>query len=399
MSTISLCMIVKNEAATLPGCLASAGRAVDEAVVIDTGSTDGTPDIARRHGARVVSWPWRDDFSAARNESLRHARGEWVLVLDADERLATGGPALVRSTVERGGAGGFDCRLISTLPPGQPSATIAAWYCRLFRRRPHVAFAGRIHEQVAPSILRGGGTIARSGIAIEHEGYARPSAEKLARNLRLLEVALEDEPGQAFALLNLGLTLQAMDRWSESVSALEQAIASAVAPLTPGLRAVAWTHLAEAQARDARWIEADRAARAAIAEEPDLSMARHVLARALFEQGDFDAAAEIFHHLLGARPDALGMTLHLVLPALGLGLCHLRRRRFGEAATVLARVADADRSGEAAFQLGNALLGLRRTEQAAEAYRAAHLRGFAHRDLDRRLALCTRLSAAEPVPA
>jgi tetratricopeptide (TPR) repeat protein len=199
--------------------------------------------------------------------------------------------------------------------------------------------------------------------------------------------------------LNLGLTLQAMDRWSESVSALEQAIASAVAPLTPGLRAVAWTHLAEAQARDARWIEADRAARAAIAEEPDLSMARHVLARALFEQGDFDAAAEIFHHLLGARPDALGMTLHLVLPALGLGLCHLRRRRFGEAATVLARVADADRSGEAAFQLGNALLGLRRTEQAAEAYRAAHLRGFAHRDLDRRLALCTRLSAAEPVPA
>jgi glycosyl transferase family 2/tetratricopeptide repeat protein len=397
MSTISLCMIVKDEAAALPACLASAGRGVDEAVVVDTGSTDGTPDIARRHGARVISWPWRDDFAAARNQALRHARGEWALILDADERLAPGGPALVRATVESDTASGFDCRLVSTLPPGQPSATITARYCRLFRRRPGVAFVGRIHEQVAPSILRGGGSVVRSDIVIEHEGYARPSAEKLERNLRLLHLALEDEPGQAFALLNLGLTLQAMDRWDESLAALEGAIVSTVAPLPPSLRAVAWTHVAEGRARHGRWIEAGRGAQAALAEEPDLALARHVLARALFEQGDFDGAAEIFHHLLGARPDALGMTLHLLLPALGLGLCHLRRRRFGEAAAVLARVADSDPSGEAAFQLGNAFLGLRRTDRAAEAYRAAHLRGFVHRDLDRRLALCTRLAAAEPV--
>jgi glycosyltransferase involved in cell wall biosynthesis len=80
-------MMVKNEEATLPACLASARDLVDDILVIDTGSIDATKSVAAGFGARIVDFPWCDDFAAARNESLRHATGDWVLWLDADERL------------------------------------------------------------------------------------------------------------------------------------------------------------------------------------------------------------------------------------------------------------------------------------------------------------------------
>src|SRR5690348_12951833 len=81
----SLTMIVKNEAATLAACLASVQGIVDEIIVVDTGSGDASKDIARQHGACVFDLAWPDSFAAARNESLRHATGQWLLWLDADE--------------------------------------------------------------------------------------------------------------------------------------------------------------------------------------------------------------------------------------------------------------------------------------------------------------------------
>ena len=82
MSTrISLTMIVKNEAATLPTCLDSVKDIVDEIIVVDTGSRDRSREVAEQHGARVFDFPWTDSFAAARNESLRHANGTWLLWL------------------------------------------------------------------------------------------------------------------------------------------------------------------------------------------------------------------------------------------------------------------------------------------------------------------------------
>lgn len=84
---LSLSMIVKNEERFLPGCLESVKGLVDEIVIVDTGSTDGTKKIAESCRAKIIDFKWCDDFSAARNESLRHVTGDWVLYLDADERL------------------------------------------------------------------------------------------------------------------------------------------------------------------------------------------------------------------------------------------------------------------------------------------------------------------------
>src|SRR2546427_10591625 len=96
---ISLTMIVKNEERALPACLEAARPWVDEIVVVDTGSTDRTREIAAGFGARVHEWAWRDDFAAARNESLRHTTGDWILALGADEVLSPElGPALRRAS-------------------------------------------------------------------------------------------------------------------------------------------------------------------------------------------------------------------------------------------------------------------------------------------------------------
>ncbi|MBM3334149.1 glycosyltransferase family 2 protein, partial [Candidatus Sumerlaeota bacterium] len=80
-------MIARDEADRIADCLRSVQGLVDEIVVVDTGSSDPTPAIARDLGARVIAMPWGDDFAAARNCSLEHATGEWILVLDADEKL------------------------------------------------------------------------------------------------------------------------------------------------------------------------------------------------------------------------------------------------------------------------------------------------------------------------
>src|SRR6516225_12200315 len=93
---ISHCLIVRNEVANLPACLQSAADLVDEIIVVDTGSTDRTKEVAARFHARIFDFLWVDSFAAARNESLCHATGQWVFWLDADDRLDEANRARLR---------------------------------------------------------------------------------------------------------------------------------------------------------------------------------------------------------------------------------------------------------------------------------------------------------------
>src|ERR1700691_4775202 len=92
---VSLCMIVRDEHANLGGCLDSVAGLVHEVVVVDTGSTDGTGHLAQERGARVVDFPWTDDFAVARNESITHASCDWIFWLDADDRVERGSRAVL----------------------------------------------------------------------------------------------------------------------------------------------------------------------------------------------------------------------------------------------------------------------------------------------------------------
>jgi glycosyltransferase involved in cell wall biosynthesis len=192
---ISLTMIVKNEAATLGRCLASVRDLVDEIIVVDTGSSDNTEDIAGQHSVRIFDLPWPDSFSAARNESLRHASGQWVLWLDADEYFDDANRAKLRQLL----AGLADdntayvMRQRSTAANG--SATLVG-QVRLFRNHAAIRWDYRVHEQILPSIKRAGHAVRDTDIVIEHSGYLDPALrhKKLERNLRLLHLDMAERP-------------------------------------------------------------------------------------------------------------------------------------------------------------------------------------------------------------
>jgi glycosyltransferase involved in cell wall biosynthesis len=220
MPTLSLCMIVKDEEASLPRCLDSVAGVVDELIVVDTGSRDRTIEIARSHGAKVIEQAWTDDFSAARNTSLDHATGDWLLYLDADEELMAEDRQALRDLLAdqvheglfvyeinfSGDRLGFDQVTHSTL--------------RLFRNRPEYRFEGAIHEQIMPAILRRGGQVAYSQVRLRHYGYLRSAIVeqgKVERNLRIARAEVKRKPNSAFALYNLAMEYLRLGDFAEAL--------------------------------------------------------------------------------------------------------------------------------------------------------------------------------------
>lgn len=201
-------MIVRNEEHFLEDCLKSLEGIADEIVVVDTGSTDGTKEIAARHGARVFDFPWRDDFSAARNESVERCLGEWILYIDADERLGSVDKEAVRADLSRPGYNAFTVRY----RPISWFTTFREY--RIFRNDPRIRFEGIIHETVMPSVIKAGEedglAIGDSVIEIDHVGYDGDLARKHRRNLPLLERHAAALPENTFLRYRLGVTRKAL---------------------------------------------------------------------------------------------------------------------------------------------------------------------------------------------
>ncbi|WP_164783429.1 glycosyltransferase [Paenibacillus amylolyticus] len=206
---ISLCMIVKDEEELLPHCLASVQGAVDEIIVVDTGSSDRSAEIAQQYGALVVRFEWRDDFAAARNAGLERASGDWILFLDADEALDRAAREQIRSWTSVSGCDGLFLNIHNYTGTGQQGVTVNP-VLRLFRNAPEHRFEGRIHEQIAAAICRGNPEAAFhvTDMVIHHYGYQTAIVErkdKVNRNVRLLQQAVEEEPDQPFHHYNLGV--------------------------------------------------------------------------------------------------------------------------------------------------------------------------------------------------
>ena len=190
---VALTMIVRDGAATIGRCLESVRGAVDEMIVVDTGSTDATREIAVSCGARVVSYPWRDHFAEARNVSLRHSTAEWNLVLDHDEYLAGGAAEALRRATQGPLAIGRITRVSVFEQDGQPRLSRDA-ISRLLPRGAY--FEGRVHEQVVSALPR-----RATGIEVHHDGDLR--ADKAERNARLLELALAESGDDPYLLYHL----------------------------------------------------------------------------------------------------------------------------------------------------------------------------------------------------
>ena len=226
-ASISLCMIVRNEEAHLADCLESAADLANEIIVVDTGSTDRTKEIATAHGARVYDFGWIDDFGAARNESICRATSDWILWLDADDRLdeVNRKRLLALFTNLRAEKTGYLMRYSCLLNPlTQKRMTVDQ--VRLFPNHPKIRWQHRVHEQILPSIQRLGGRKETTDIVIRHLGYQDSNVRqrKNERNLRLLFLENDEKPDTQFTLFNLGWTLFSIGRLDEAQRYLERAL-------------------------------------------------------------------------------------------------------------------------------------------------------------------------------
>jgi tetratricopeptide (TPR) repeat protein len=305
---VSLCLIVKNEEASLPTCLGSAADLVDEIVVVDTGSTDRTREVAERFGARVYPFAWVDDFSAARNESLRHATGDWIFWLDADEWLDEANGRRLRNLFA--GLGDENAAYVMTqrclqqasLTGPSPGADQDVGQVRLFRRHPEIRWQYRVYEQIQPSVQRLGGALRHTDVVIHHPGYqdAAVYRGKIERNLRLAQLDLAEHPEDAWVLYGLGVFEQLLGNFAESIPYLQRGRDQ----LPPRARYAAKLHalLVQAHHRLGQGEEARaacRAARSRYPQDPELLFQEGVL---LQEAGDVQGAETCLLQLLEDRP-------------------------------------------------------------------------------------------------
>jgi GT2 family glycosyltransferase/SAM-dependent methyltransferase/tetratricopeptide (TPR) repeat protein len=210
---LSLCMIVRDNERTIDPCLESIRPWVDEIVVVDTGSTDCTPEVCKSYGARLFEFPWCDDFSAARNESLKHARGEWLFWMDSDDTIPAECGRKLRALADGphpDKIAGYIMQVHCPAPgdDGHVDVTVVD-HLKLIRNRPDLRFSGRIHEQLLPAIRNAGGDVAWTDIYVVHSGSEHsPEAfqRKLERDLRILHQELREQPDHPFVLFNLGMT-------------------------------------------------------------------------------------------------------------------------------------------------------------------------------------------------
>lgn len=217
--TISLCMIVKNEESRLGTALKSAAPWVDEIIVVDTGSTDGTVALAESFGAKIYHHQWEHDFSKARNQSISYANCDWILIMDADEELDQETAPLMHKAVYNPDVNCFMFKLVNYLEHGGTSFLAHA---RLFRNHVGFHYEGAVHNRPI-----GEGKMASIPVLLYHYGYALDKdamAAKQQRRVDMITHWVEQEPDNPFARAYLATTL-VVDP-ARRVEAVDQALTS-----------------------------------------------------------------------------------------------------------------------------------------------------------------------------
>lgn len=331
-SRISLCLIVRDEAANLPACLTPLAGLFDETIVVDTGSTDDTRAVAAALGARVFDFAWNDDFSAARNEMLRHATGDWIFWMDADDRLDAVNVDRLRQVLAGLGTDQaiyfMDCfsRVGSSATDGHTLA-----HPRLFPRLAGLRWHRRIHEELAAADGRRTPPVRFAGVRIDHLGYQDPPLRlaKLRRDLGLLQNAFALDPDDAVTLFYLGWTHFALGHAAAAVPFLQRAVAR-----DPG-NCRAACELARALRAQGRTAEALAACNAGIGHYPDHTELWYQRGNLLCDLRDVASAEACYVRVIGASPVRhmpYGMQTGLVeMARVKLGQICVAQGRKGEA--------------------------------------------------------------------
>ena len=218
-------MIVKNEERDLPKCLDSVRDLAGELIVVDTGSTDGTPDIAARYGAKVIPFDFsKVDFAAARNCAITQANGRWILMLDADEILDDAGKPEIERLISQGDNTAYFLERHNRSSDSSSSTT--DYVVRLFPNRAHHRYRGRVHEIIDASILAGGGRLKKTGIRIDHK-FASDREARRRKNHWYIEILKEEiaaDPNDDSRLDFLAAEYHQLEMFNEATEIAERIV-------------------------------------------------------------------------------------------------------------------------------------------------------------------------------
>jgi glycosyltransferase involved in cell wall biosynthesis len=316
-TTLSVCMIVKDEQAYLGPCLQSIKMFADEIVVVDTGSTDRTADIARIFGARVYDYQWHDDFAAARNYSLEKACGGWILVMDADEIISRKNQAgflqfrdqlpeddhlafrmtTLNYTDQRESAGWV--KDDDTYPEAKAKGWVPTEKVRLFPNHKMIRFVFPVQELVDPVLQKNGYRVDRCPIPILHFGKLDRDRkhERWQAYYRIGKQKLDSLGDQPPVLRELATQAALLDRLDEASDLWERFVRQRPDSIN------GWTNLASIYSRLGRYQQAAKAALKAAELAPDKIETLYNLVISDLQSGNADSAVKNSNRLLYRFPD------------------------------------------------------------------------------------------------
>lgn len=304
MPGISACLIVKNEEKNLPECLESIYPMVDEICVLDTGSKDNTINIAKQFGAITKIYKWENDFSKARNMSLSLATREWILAIDADERLTPeSGPVLKKAISDSNAISWLIFQDNITLTGDYHSIAIP----RLFKNISEIQFSRKVHESIMDSLISiGAGNPATIDVHLTHIGYLPEEikkADKYERNKKILRTEILSPKADLFSYYKLAKTLHTEGERSERHSIFEQAVSIADS-MSQGARAeypfigLLYDGLARCQISNGQLVDALRTINRYYPEAPTLPEIVWRRSDIFWRLGDYEKAIKGFESCL-----------------------------------------------------------------------------------------------------
>lgn len=362
--TLGLIMILKDEAKNLEHSLLPVASCFDEIVVINSGSSDATPEICRRAGARVYDFTWCDDFAAARNMSIEKAEADWLLWLDGDNATEPRMIDDLRRSLPQGPA--VIWALEQVVPSGEK-----LWQKRCFARRDGVRFQGRVHEQL---VHQPDWPLMASSMVIRHWGYADPEAvrHKGIYYAELLQRSLAEDPDDFYSHFQIARcyrNLRRMDLAEEHLRAL--VTNKHAAELNFDLCVNGHVMLAKLLANRGRPAEALELLDSFTATHGPASLIIYQKGRLLYASGIWERAAEAFNQALelglSAPVTDIDPEKTTALAHFFMGRCLAKLGSSEDAARHLQWAAALDKANQAApMELARVLLGSGRDAEAAD---------------------------------
>lgn len=348
----------------MPKCLQSVRDVSNETIVVDTGSKDNTIDIAEHFGAKVYRFTWCDDFSAARNEALLHATGNWILHIDADEELVGESVPCLKETILDPWI--LACMVTIDNGPAYPDRFFRS--ARLFRNHPQIRYARPYHETIQAStdtILRtdrGWKVHHEPNILLRHYGYEtdrKKAYNKINRELRMLESHMKDHPDDHAMGIRLAELYKHTGRYHEAVTLCQDLLK--IQPDSAPAHHILGTIYYESGHLEGAVSQYQQA----LAIDENLPWVHYHLGGAYQRQNDMDKAERAFRKAIRLDP-------RLVKVHVALGVVLHTKGMLDEARQAYEKALDIDaKDAEAQFNLGIIFSHTGQTDRAKEAYHRA----------------------------